>query len=149
MSNTMTARMNRIGTAYTARTGRMLFVTSGTRGPAEQARAMFDRFSRNAPGPHYSNQHAFNQIRRAYDAGRNAGHSNQQIVQEMTGVIQTQVDGGAFISRHMQDGGVDIRTRLGAMTTADQQVLRDIVVNQEHGEMLPEDDHIHLQFPGH
>ena len=98
----------------------------------------------------YDNKAAFNEIKQAYDNGVGAGHNSDRIKRDMTRVIQSQIDRGIFISCHLPGRAADIRTKpqtgYPAMTDRERRILRQIVEDQEHGGMIREGDHIHLQF---
>jgi hypothetical protein len=68
----------------------------------------------------------------------------------MNRVIQSQIDRGILISLHLPGRATDIQTdpREGrsAMTDRERRILQQIVEDQEHGGMIREGDHIHLQF---
>ena len=145
----MIGRMNRIGAAFRQATGRALHVTSGTRNANGQANAMYNNLRKNQTAS-YDNKAAFNEIKQAYDNGVGAGHNSAQIKRDMTRVIQSQIDRGIFISCHLAGCAADIRTRdepgYPAMTDRERRILQQIVEDQEHGGMIREGDHIHLQF---
>jgi hypothetical protein len=143
ISPEMNGRLSRIGTAFKQATGKTLNVWSGTRSAAGQARAMYDNFKKRRNKETYKNEAAFNEIRQAYDNGMEAGHNPDQIISDMSRVIQSQINQGIFISRHMLERGADINPD---MNERDKRILEQIVRDQERGSMLDADNHLHLQF---
>jgi hypothetical protein len=121
-------------------------VTSGTRNAGAQARAMYDKFAAGASGSDYANQQAMRQIRQAYRDGMANGQTRDQIIANMTAVIENQVNRGIYISPHMTGRGADIRTR---DLSPDERQRLEQIVRDEGGTPLPEGrpPHLHIQFP--
>ena len=129
---------NALHDAVRAETGYSIHVTSGRRGPARQAAAMYDNYADGTP-PTYRNRAAEGEVRAAYLEGRRNGWSRARTVESMTAVLAAQVDRGVYLSRHMRDGSIDIRT-------PPQHVINAIRDNPNVRSVLVENDHIHIDF---
>lgn len=146
LSDASRERVGRIADEYFRRTGNNLRVTDGTRTAHDQARQIYNKIQLNDTGI-YRDQTSIAEIRRAYDAGVRAGKSRAQIINDMSAVIQGQVDRGVYISRHLRAGAVDVSVR--GMTAADERDFRASVAAASAGtEVLRETrpPHFHLQF---
>jgi hypothetical protein len=151
ISPEMNGRLSRIGAAFKQATGKTLHVHSGIRSAAEQAEAMYNNFKGGHNKEQYKNQEAFKKIREAYDKGVRQADDNRvtgkdkdnKIIGDMTRVIQSQVDSGIFISRHMLERGADMNPK---MNERDKAILKQIVEGQERGKMDDAGNHLHLQF---
>src|SRR5207248_5956683 len=89
-------------------------------------------------------------IKAAYDAGKAAGKRSVEIRAAMTAVIDTQVAAGVYVSRHLDNGAVDVRTR--DLEPAAKDVLRDLVnesasIRVGLEETRPPHYHLQLQSP--
>ena len=104
--------LRRIAYEYYIRTCGQLVITSGTRTPAEQARAMWENLHyRRNPGVRYRNREAYDEIFSAYEHARRSGASDHATVDAMTRVIEQQVSQGEYISPHLRGEAVDVRSR--------------------------------------
>jgi len=101
-------KLNGFADDFYLSTGRDLVVTSGSRNPVGQAKAMFEKFSDGASGDDYVNQKALKEIRDAYDEGAAAGLSKDEVVENMRSIIQSQVNSGIFVSKHLNNGAADV-----------------------------------------
>ena len=145
LSDGMIQSINTIANAYHESTGQDNVVTSGTRTPAQQASAMYDKLARGDNlTTLYTNGAALGQITAAYNAGVAAGNSSAEMVASMTSVIEGQVAQGNYISNHLRENAADIRT--SNMTT--QQKAEFVRVAEQNGmTAIDEGDHLHIQ-PG-
>ena len=146
LSDNARERVGLIADEYFRRTGKNLRVTDGTRTAHDQARQIYNKIQLNDTGI-YRNRTALAEIRRAYDAGVRAGKSRDQIINDMSEVIQGQVNRGVYISRHLRAGAVDISVR--GMTAADERAFRaSVAAATPDTEVLRETapHHFHLQF---
>lgn len=146
LSDNARERVGLIADEYFRRTGNNLRVTDGTRTAHDQARQIYNKIQLNDTGI-YRNQTALAEIRRAYDAGVRAGKSRAEIVNDMSAVIQGQVDRGVYISRHLRAGAVDISVR--GMTAADEREFRASVAAVSNDTSVLRETrppHFHLQF---
>ena len=120
------AVVHRLAAAYYEQTRMRLVVTSGARTPETQADAMLTklRLGENLLGL-YTNQAAAREITDAYIAGVKAGHDGPTIRAAIAAAIKAQVAAGVYISRHLNEGAVDLRTR--DLEPAAKDVLREII----------------------
>ena len=114
-----------IANSYFKETGEDLTVTSGSRDTGEQAQAMFDKLEQGSTLSEYKDQDAAGEIKDAYEQAKQDGKSNDEIVADMQAVIDQQVADGTFISNHLKDGAVDIRSN--DMTDEEKQSFIDSV----------------------
>lgn len=135
-----------IAEVYFQRTGKELAVTSGTRDPARQAEAMHDLFQHGADVLGlYRDKAAAREIKRAYDEGVAADLPADARIEAIEQVIRAQMERGVFISAHLREGAVDIRSR--DMTPADKRAFLEGV--EEVGGVFALEEsrppHYHLQ----
>ena len=141
----MRAALQRIATRYHARTGRRIHVTSGTRSPREQARAMYAKLVRGQRLTQlYRDYEAAAAIQQAYRSHRQRGAS--RCVAAMAEVIERQVSRGCFISRHLVASAADVRSR--DMTRRQRRIFRQVVREVGGVSLLQEGTppHWHLQL---
>ncbi|HEX8455934.1 MAG TPA: peptidoglycan-binding protein [Pyrinomonadaceae bacterium] len=146
LSDNARERVGRIADEYFRRTGKNLRVTDGTRTAHDQARQIYNKIQLNDTGI-YRNRIALAEIRRAYDAGMRAGKSRDEIVNDMSAVIQGQVDRGVYISRHLRAGALDVSVR--GMTASDEREFRASVAAVSGDTSVLRETrppHFHLQF---
>jgi hypothetical protein len=132
------SKANALSEAVQAATGHQIHVTSGYRDPMRQAAAMYGNYADNSSS-RYKNPRAAAEVRAAFDDGRRRGLSRGQTVIAMADVMTNQIKRGVNLSRHMQSGAIDIKR-------PPAHVLRVILSNPTVQSVLPEDDHIHIQF---
>ena len=144
LKSEVATRLAPIADAYFQATKRNIYVTSGTRSAASQARAMYKKLQGGDDLSVYKNQTAVAQIKKAYaDA---AGKSEVEIVEAMRDVIQKQIDGGVYISLHLLAGAVDVRKK--DMSPEEQQAFKDAVKAHSNVKLVDEGTppHFHLEF---
>lgn len=137
-----------IAADFHERTGKQLRVTSGTRTPEEQAWLMYRKMRSGANIVRiYKATKSAQAIRRAYRRGRSEGLSEDAIIAKMTAVIARQVNRGAYISRHLRAGAVDIGAR--GMSSEHRAILKRII-RRHRVHVLDETKtrwpHFHLAF---
>lgn len=140
-------KVDAIDDAYFRRTGKHLTVTSGTRDPVQQARAMYKMMRLGGdPLRLYRNKEAAREIKRAYDQARSAKKSPDDIVTDVHAVIQKQVARGVYISAHLRAGAVDIRSR--DLGRNEKKHFSASVTEMKDVQMLEEftPPHFHLQI---
>jgi hypothetical protein len=144
-------KLELIADEYYEQTGRVLYVTSGSRTPKRQAAAMYDNFINNRNQiPPYKDRRSFNEIKAIYEMGREQHWSKNKTVDKMTSVIQKQIAHGRYISRHLRGNGVDVRIR--DMSQDQRQAFEDAVDHVLHVDIhgkhhwFHETDHYHVQF---
>lgn len=140
------AKVAQIADAYYAKRKKDIVVTSGTRTAASQADAMYIKLEAGDDVVKlYRGSSAVKAIKKAYDAGKAASKSRDEIVAAMTEVVAGQISAGVYISAHLRAGAVDIRSR--DMSDADKAAFRKIarsVAKQVLLETKP--PHWHLQL---
>lgn len=137
--------IDRIAIEFHRRTGRDIYVTSGTRSADQQAQAMYDklRFGQRLTRL-YRDYRAASEIQRAYRRHRRSGR--RACVGAMARVIRTQMGRGRFISRHLRASAADVRSR--DMTRRQRRIFRDVVRAVGGVRLLEEGTppHFHLQI---
>lgn len=134
------AKMNELANKVYEQTNRKITFSSGYRGPARQARAMYDNVVMKGLKDFnkYAQKDLAQEIKDAYLA--NAGNK-EAAISAMTDVIQAQVDRGKYISSHLRSNAVDI-------SGIDKNYFKTIrgIVTEMGGTSLNEGDHLHVQF---
>jgi len=116
----------RLAARFFRRKGRALTITSGTRTPWSQARAMYRKLSIGARYRRlYKKKELAEAIRQAFRAGRRARLRRGQITAKMAEVIRAQMASGDYVSEHLRQGAVDLRSR--NLRFAHKVVLESIV----------------------
>lgn len=140
-------RVDAIDDAYFRRTGKHLTVTSGARDAVQQAKAMYKMMRLGGdPLRLYRNKEAAREIKRAYEQGRAAKKSADDIVSEVHSVIQKQMARGVYISAHLRAGAVDVRSR--DLSRAEKKHFVGLMGEMKDVQMLEEftPPHFHLQI---
>ncbi|MDM4018213.1 hypothetical protein [Roseiconus lacunae] len=139
------AKVKKIADEYHKQTGKNITVASGTRTPASQAKAMYEKLEDGDDLKIYKDQISAQAIKKAYDEGKEKNLKRVAIEKEMTRVISEQIKAGKYISKHLRAGAVDIRSRdmsaseKKAFRTAAKQTVKSVLL-----ETTP--PHWHLQF---
>lgn len=145
LSPEMRSTLQSIARRYHQRTGQRIHITSGTRSPNQQARAMYDKLVRGQRLTRlYRDFEAASAIQQAYRSHRRQGRG--QCVAAMSEVIRQQVRRGCYISRHLVASAADVRSR--NMTRRQRRIFRQ-VVREVGGVMLLDEGtppHWHLQL---
>jgi hypothetical protein len=147
LSGPVADKVDEIDDAYFRRTGKHLTVTSGTRDSVQQARAMYKMMRLGGdPLRLYRNKEAAREIKRAYEQGRGAKKSADDIVTDVHSVIQKQVARGVYISAHLRAGAVDVRSR--DLSRAEKKHFTVSIAGMKDVQMLEEftPPHFHLQI---
>jgi hypothetical protein len=145
LSEEVAAKVARIDEAFARRTREHLVITSGQRDSARQAKAMFKMLDLGADIMRlYRNKAAAREILGVYEADR--GKDPSVIVSAMHAVIKDQMARGIYISAHLRDGAVDVRSR--AMSAAERQAFVKAVGEVGGVSLLEESKppHYHLQI---
>lgn len=135
----------RIAREFHRRTGRGIVITSGTRNAYEQARAMYEKLRLGQRLTSiYLDYDAAAEIQAAYDAHRRRGRA--PCVNAMARVIERQIARGRYISRHLRESAVDVRSR--DMTPRERRIFEQVVATFERVSLLYEGTppHFHLQL---
>ncbi len=127
---------------------RRYLVTSGTRGPYRQARAMFIKAVLGARLLRlYGQKRAAREIVRAFRSGRRAREPAWAVIKRMQRVIEGQVCRGVYISQHLKAGAVDLRS-IG-VSRRDRRALRRAARTMRRRVYLKVErrpPHVHLAF---
>lgn len=139
--------LSTIADAYYAATSSEIVVTSGTRTAESQAGAMYDKFQAGGEGEVnlYRDTDSAQEIYDVYKAAIDAGSDRATGVSQMTAKIQSQIDAGTFISKHLKSGAVDVRSR--DMTDDQKKAFRTAAEATASSVLLETSPpHWHLQF---
>lgn len=138
-------KVKEIADAYHTATQKKLVVTSGTRTSQSQAEAMFTKMAGGDALAVYANQSAAQKIRSIYDEGVKANTSKSALIDEIKSEIDSQINQGIYISKHLKKGAIDIRSR--NMSTDEKKHFNEAakgVASTVILETIP--PHFHLQF---
>ena len=111
LSLAIKGKVEKIATPYFAATQHKFTVTSGQRSAKSQASAMYTKIAAGSKLTDYRDQTSAQAIKAAYDAGVKARQSRDKTVADMVAVIDAQIANGVYISKHLRDGAVDVRSR--------------------------------------
>jgi hypothetical protein len=135
-------KLTKIAADYHQATGKSLTITDGNRTAAEQAFLMIPQIEKGKFHL-YTNKQAASEVKKVYDAGKASRKSREQIVQDITPVIQNQINNNIFLSRHLRNRGADVR--FYDMSGKEKAVFLQIA-KKYGGAVVIEDDHYHMQF---
>lgn len=137
----------RTAEVFFAQTGKPLVVTSGRRDALDQARAMHQAIRLGANVERlYRNKTAIRELLLVVEASTAAKKSVAAIDEDLAEAIEAQVRRGVFISAHLRDGAVDVRSR--GMSEHDKRAFLEGVAKAGGMEVIAESapPHFHLQF---
>jgi len=154
VSLTMKPIISEIGNKFKQKFNKTIWITSGTRTAKEQASAMYNNFIKEKgteiQRKRYSKQKLFDKIASAFHLYKDMGET--MCILQMEKVIKDQILREKFISPHLVESAVDIRTRGFQKTEIDYiikliKTKRSILSYQDkRNYQVP---HIHLQLkPG-
>jgi hypothetical protein len=126
---------------YFEKTRRPLEITSGYRSPRRQAEAMYVKLAVGGSLALYKRQDLTRPLLDAYRQGRKKRWKKDRIVAAMAEVLQSQVERGQYLSRHMRGLAFDVRST--GMSAKQRQALLAAV--REVGQMRI----IHERRPPH
>lgn len=145
---TVRPRLQQLADAFQRRTGKALVITDGTRDPAIQAGLMLRNLARGDDIVRgYANKSAARAVRDAYRRAVRERLPEPEVLAAITAVIRAQVAAGDYVSKHLREGAVDVRTH--DLTRDELSALRklaagmDIEVVDETRTATP---HFHLNF---
>ncbi|MCA9514005.1 MAG: hypothetical protein KC635_03600, partial [Myxococcales bacterium] len=121
----MREKLGAIAERFYAKTRHVLYVTSGTRSPEEQARAMYKKLRLGDRLRAYRNRAAVDPLVAIYDKGRRKRRPEKEIVGEMARVIAGQCERGVYLSRHLKAHAFDLRSY--DLTSSQRRTLVAIV----------------------
>ena len=104
-------RLLRIAKRYYTATKRKLVITGGTRSALRQAQLMYGKLRAGENIQRLYSAIPVRQIIKAYKNGKKKKHARRRIVRSMRDTIRKQMKRGVFISRHLQSGAADVRSR--------------------------------------
>ncbi|HRE87657.1 MAG TPA: hypothetical protein PK095_00840 [Myxococcota bacterium] len=116
---------------YFEKTRRPLEITSGYRSPRRQAEAMYVKLAVGGSLALYKRQDLTRPLLDAYRQGRKKRWKKDRIVAAMAEVLQSQVERGQYLSRHMRGLAFDVRST--GMSAKQRQALLAAV--REVGQM--------------
>jgi len=143
LSAAIAQRINLLADEYYILTGEDTVVTSAVRSPGLQARLMYDGRIEAGGFIHYRRSTAFLAVEKIFNEGRLAGKSRLQIIQEMTVLITAQAKQDIFVSLHLNERAVDIRSR---NMSPQQEAAFIVAARKFNAKVITESDHLHVQF---
>lgn len=141
MTTSLQEKVANLANHYFALTGNDLIVTSGYRPPDRQAKAMFDKITREGETSVrnlYKNKTAIDEILNVY--GKHKGNPTTATA-EMQKTIEGQVKRGIFISSHLRSNALDVRKQ-----TTDFAQLKKAVAQVGGRRAIREADHFHIEL---
>ncbi len=150
LTETGVQKLSHIAAKYFKATGKKLIVTGGTRTPERQAELMREKLQHGEDiFKLYENQRAAGEIRDAWrEATSRRGATRKIIVKAMRDVIVAQMQKGTFISRHLQSGAIDVRSR--GLSPVQSAAFRSAVAAEPGVALLDErggaEPHFHLSL---
>jgi len=148
LSVALEVRVAELARRFRRRTRRGLVVTSGRRTPLAQAGAMLIKLRLGGRLFRlYRNHVALAEIMRAYKQARRKRLTRRETVAALGAVIAEQTQRGVFLSEHLKDNAVDIRTR--GLKRRHVRLLERLA-RQEPGVRVKREGrppHLHLAFP--
>jgi len=145
LSPEIEAKVKLLADAFHAATLRDIVVTSGLRSAHSQAVAMYDKLAGGDDLAIYRQQDAAQAIRQRYTDGLQQHQSRDTIVARMEAEIEQQISMGIYLSAHLRNGAVDIRSR--DMTDSEKQAFMAIAEQMAESvilEAIP--PHFHVQL---
>ncbi|HSI72331.1 MAG TPA: hypothetical protein VK934_04080 [Fimbriimonas sp.] len=127
------------------RTGTRVVITSAARTPKSQADAMRIKMDLGEnPKRLYANKHAAGEIANAYSWAKKCGLDAGSVTDTMAMVIQRQMDSGVYISRHLHEGAVDLRSK--NLNAWEKRIVKQAAI-EEGAKVLMESTppHIHIE----
>ena len=141
-------RLERIAERYLKATNRRLVVTGGTRTPQRQAELMVEKLQNGEDILALYDHEPALEVRAAYREGVAKHHSRPKLVRAVREIIEEQIRRGTYISRHLQAGAADVRSR--GMTPARVMAFRAAVAAEPGVTIIDERDatepHLHLSL---
>lgn len=141
MTTSLQEKVANLANNYFALTGKDLIVTSGYRPPDRQAKAMFDKITREGETSVrnlYKDKTAVDEILNVYR--KNKGNPTVAVA-EIQKTVEGQVKRGVFISSHLRSNALDVRKQ-----TTDFAQLRKAVAQVGGRRAIREADHYHVEL---
>ncbi len=106
------SKVGQIGKRFFQNTKTPIVVTSGNRDSVSQANAIRNKISLGDNVTKlYGNKRAIGQVVWAYKQAKHQGQGKAGVTDAMASVIEDQVSQGIFLSNHLRNGAVDLRSR--------------------------------------
>ncbi len=147
LSPKVETKLNALADAFQRRSGRSFVVTSGTRGPEDQADVFVAKLEAGDDVLKlYRDKNAVLELKRLHDLGRAAGRPRAMVVAQIAAAIKAQMRRGVFISAHLRAGAADVRST--TMTGTDRRHFVDAAREVGGVSILVETipPHFHLQL---
>ena len=151
ISNKIKPIINSLGLEFKKKYHKLITITSGTRSAKEQAGAMYSNFKKEkgtaTQRKKYRNKKLFDEIATAYNKYKDK--TSMLCISAMEKVIKSQIQKKKYISLHLIDSAVDIRTR--TLSTEEIDFLIGLI-KARNFELKYQDKrnnknpHIHLQL---
>jgi hypothetical protein len=138
-------KVKKIADKYYLSTGKDIVITSGTRTSLSQAEALYGKLEGGDKLTVYKDQSAAKEVKKVYEDAILAKKSRNQIIEDIKTVIDKQIRGHKYLSQHLKQGAVDIRSR--DMTITEKNDLKKAATGVAAVvilETIP--PHFHLQF---
>ena len=145
---TIERRVAALGYSFFRETGKRVVVTSGSRTPESQAKAMHTKHRLGVRLSRFYRSAAAKEIEIAFRAAAQSGADREAIIAAGADVIRQQMARGVYISKHLMHDAVDIRSR--DLTRRQKSLFRRLA--REHGfrvllETRPPHFHLSLAKP--
>jgi RHS repeat-associated protein len=146
LSDDVLKKLDQIADKYYEATKKNIYITGGTRSAESQANAMYDKLkSGDDILKLYKNTTAAKEVKTVYDTAIKENKTHSATITDMTKVIQGQIDKGTYISKHLQNNALDVRSR--TMNTAEKKAFRTAATGIANTILLEtKPPHWHLSF---
>ncbi len=113
LTKTARTRLLAVAARYAESTGKKLVITGGDRDPRTQAKLMYKKAEAGEDLlALYTRTDLVRPILDAYRTAKSAKrHSERSVIDAMTKVIKAQVERDEYVSRHLEFGAADVRSR--------------------------------------
>jgi len=111
LSHHTKTKLKIIADKYYSLTKKKIVVTSGARTAKSQAHAMYGKLTGGDKLAIYKNQAAALQIKKIYDEAVESKKTKNETIFDIEKVIKEQIKKQVYISKHLKENAVDIRSR--------------------------------------
>lgn len=145
LDSSIEAKVKKIADKYYKLSKKGIVITSGTRSAKSQASAMYGKLSGGDKLKVYKDQASAKAILESYNSSTGANKTKSQVLQGIQDKIEDQIKKGKYISKHLKNGAVDIRSR--DMTEKDKTNFKKAAAGVALITILEvTPPHFHLQF---
>ncbi len=146
LSAAIKLKIGQIADRYFKATGEDIVITSGRRTFLQQAEEMYDNRLRRGRFGNFKAKRMIAILEDIFKQGTNDQKTKTEITQEMSQIISIFAKRGIFISKHIIDGAVDVRSR--DMKTSKQREAFRMAASGIATSVILESNppHWHLQF---